>query len=472
MALIKCSECGKEISDKAAACPNCGCPVEQQAEQSVSDVSKHNLREDSPLENTNKEESSTEEAIEKTVISEESEAKTEEEAPVKKAISKKTKIIIGAVAAVVVVAVVLAVVLTKDMRAYNKATGLMEAQSCSEAVKLYSEIEGYKDSADKIAECKYYIAAGLMEDKSYEDAAKIFNEISSYSDAETRYKECQYQIAKLLYGKEQFADAAEIYKSIGEYQDASKLLKDCEYQQTVDGQFMRALTKGLIGRWDYSDEGYKADNDKEFDKMNSAEYTEYIRKCIGFEQDNVKSFADKTFTNEQFEKDAKDYINIIDKSLKAVEYYTMDYTKYNTMWNDLYARRSVLIRKFVNEYNLKVDEEHQKTLDSFIKDAGVVDEQKALEQAINEMVANFTYEVTDKGYGSIYYVINMENTTEVTFEYFGCAVDLLDENGTIVYTGYTGEIKNFVPGQKAQLEVYTGLQGSSLQFHPNYFVAQ
>ena len=27
MSLIKCSECGKEFSDKAPACPNCGCPV-------------------------------------------------------------------------------------------------------------------------------------------------------------------------------------------------------------------------------------------------------------------------------------------------------------------------------------------------------------------------------------------------------------------------------------------------------------
>lgn len=27
MTLIKCPECGKEISDKAAACPNCGCPI-------------------------------------------------------------------------------------------------------------------------------------------------------------------------------------------------------------------------------------------------------------------------------------------------------------------------------------------------------------------------------------------------------------------------------------------------------------
>lgn len=27
MALIKCSECGKEVSDKASACPNCGAPI-------------------------------------------------------------------------------------------------------------------------------------------------------------------------------------------------------------------------------------------------------------------------------------------------------------------------------------------------------------------------------------------------------------------------------------------------------------
>lgn len=34
MALIKCSECGKEISDKAAACVHCGCPVSVSAPKS------------------------------------------------------------------------------------------------------------------------------------------------------------------------------------------------------------------------------------------------------------------------------------------------------------------------------------------------------------------------------------------------------------------------------------------------------
>lgn len=29
MALVRCSECGKEFSNKAAACPNCGCPISE-----------------------------------------------------------------------------------------------------------------------------------------------------------------------------------------------------------------------------------------------------------------------------------------------------------------------------------------------------------------------------------------------------------------------------------------------------------
>lgn len=32
MALIKCPECGKEISNKAASCPNCGCPIVESGE--------------------------------------------------------------------------------------------------------------------------------------------------------------------------------------------------------------------------------------------------------------------------------------------------------------------------------------------------------------------------------------------------------------------------------------------------------
>lgn len=35
MALIKCGECGKEVSSKAVACPYCGCPIEETVKEGV-----------------------------------------------------------------------------------------------------------------------------------------------------------------------------------------------------------------------------------------------------------------------------------------------------------------------------------------------------------------------------------------------------------------------------------------------------
>lgn len=48
MALIKCSECGKEISDKAMECIHCGCPIERKQED-IKDYKKLTREEQSAL---------------------------------------------------------------------------------------------------------------------------------------------------------------------------------------------------------------------------------------------------------------------------------------------------------------------------------------------------------------------------------------------------------------------------------------
>ena len=37
MAMIKCQECGKDISDKAVSCPNCGCPISYSVKENTND---------------------------------------------------------------------------------------------------------------------------------------------------------------------------------------------------------------------------------------------------------------------------------------------------------------------------------------------------------------------------------------------------------------------------------------------------
>lgn len=46
MALIKCCECGKEISDKAAVCVNCGCPVSETISKNKADATLKSIMDD------------------------------------------------------------------------------------------------------------------------------------------------------------------------------------------------------------------------------------------------------------------------------------------------------------------------------------------------------------------------------------------------------------------------------------------
>lgn len=367
MALIKCPECGKEISDRAEKCPNCGCPIEEQKNEVDS----------------------------KTVSINNVDSKQEKS---KKKIPKK--VIVGLCSIIIIIAILVII---------------------------------------------YFIAT--MDSRNY-------------------------KTAQALYKSEKYEQALSKFNSLGDYKNSKEMVKKCEYEVSVDGRFMKALSKGLMLRWDYSDEGYKEEFGKDEEDLNSTEYTDMLRKCVNYELDSIGKFKSQKFNNDNLGKDASEYIDLLNQSLSAIDYYVMDFNKYTIMWDDLYSNRMLTIRKFVDEYGLKVDKAHQKTLDEFITNAGVAQEQNALETSIDEMVSKYTYEMKDDGYGNISYIVNLENTTNVTFDYFGCDVDVLDANGTIIYTGYTGEINDFSPGQKAQLEVYTGVQGASLKFHPNYYVKQ
>ena len=65
MALLKCPECGKDVSDKAAACPQCGCPVlemcinkeakEEQLEQDAEEFEKEEKTTDTIIESQDNE---------------------------------------------------------------------------------------------------------------------------------------------------------------------------------------------------------------------------------------------------------------------------------------------------------------------------------------------------------------------------------------------------------------------------------
>lgn len=148
MAMIKCSECRKEISDKAPACPNCGCPMEdiknQIAEKEAKIAEELKTKED--------------EKRAKVIVAE---AKKQERAEAIKALQPKDKkkgIIIAVCVLVVLIGVAIygwyfgiKVPHDKAVVAYQESV-----QKYIEAVNSYNtRIDAYNDKAKEIIKINY-----------------------------------------------------------------------------------------------------------------------------------------------------------------------------------------------------------------------------------------------------------------------------------------------------------------------------
>lgn len=350
MALIKCSECGREISDKASSCPHCGCPV------------------------TGKEELLEKSSVEKEV----SEGNNEETKPEsgksedKKKLSKRGIIAI-IVAVVVIAAVVIAYfVLTTDSRNYNAASDLFKEEKYQEALEMFTEL--------------------------------------------------------------------------GDYEDSAEMVEKCKYELSVDGQFMRSLSKGLMARW--------AESDKQEEQGNIWEDPDLYNKYCEIELEYVGDFAEQTFDNSELETDAKQYIEYLNQAKEATKFYTVDYATFSTQWSDTYANRTILLNKFVEDYGLTVKEEYQDTLDDLLIDASAAQEQIDIKDSIQKMTEQFKIETTEDEWGYKTYKISMKNTTERTFEYFSAEINLYDENQVIVGTGNTDQLSSWQPGQEASVNAW------------------
>ena len=362
MALIKCPECGKEISDRAGTCPNCGYPIEETKKKEAAD-------ETAVKEEKETKQQKNKEQAEKELSQEQKEKGTPNS---KKPFPKKAVIAIAVILVIVLAAGIGYYVMTQDSRNYKSAQQ-------------------------------------LFQDEKYEEALQKFTEL-------------------------------------GDYEDSKKMVEQCHYELSVDGQFMRGLSKGLMKRWDKNDE-YIAQG------LVSEDPDQYSEFC-DVELNEIEEFYNKTFDDPGLKEEAKLYIDSLREAKEATKYYTVDYNRYATQWADVYEKRILLIKKFVEEYGLTVDKDYQGKLDDILVDAEAVKEQLDTKESIQKMTEGFKVNVAEDEWGIKKYTVNMKNTTDLTFDYIGMEISVLDKNGNIIGNGTVSQVTSWKPGQEATVDAY------------------
>lgn len=153
---------------------------------------------------------------------------------VQRAKSTKVAIIAALVIAIVATAFWLTTKIVIPNGNYNDAVALMETGNYEEAISVFEALEGYKDSVDKILECKYDFAIDLMDAGHYEEAIAIFKAFEGYEDSADKISICEiaildrkYNDAVALMEAEMYEQAISNFEVLENYKDSKNKIEQC-----------------------------------------------------------------------------------------------------------------------------------------------------------------------------------------------------------------------------------------------------
>lgn len=206
MALIKCPECGKEISDRSKACVHCGFPLDEYTPEPIESVPRVSVIEE-PL--PVKENASSMPVVE-TAKTEEPKPSSESNAEVTPNRSLKYVII-----AVIVIAI--------GWFAVNNLVLLPN---------------------------KYEAAEQLLESGKYTDAIAAFEELGSFNNAE---KDKEYAIALAEYYAEEYEAALEHFEALDDHRNSRAYFDSIVYKPVYSE--LDSDGKEYTINWSYDDAG-------------------------------------------------------------------------------------------------------------------------------------------------------------------------------------------------------------------------
>lgn len=274
------------------------------------------------------------------------------------------------------------------------------------------------------------------------------------------FKKMQINKANKLIEQTQYSEAVKVLEKYKEDDDVKKLYDDAAYMASDEGQFLTAFAKGLMQRWELN---YP-------DPTDAATFVKYYTDYVNAELNEIGKFRDVTFSDNTFNQKVHDYIDALDKQLKSLDYYATDTVRSQADWASAYKQRSLIIKYFLNNYPVKIDDKYADIKNEFIVDANSVEAENKLKDEINNMINAGPFELVEDSYGYKTYKKNITNTTKYTFEYFGLNVQCLDDSKNIIDQEYTDQIKSFAPGQTATLEFTTDKSPSSFNVEAEYSI--
>jgi hypothetical protein len=209
----------------------------------------------------------------------------------------------------------------------------------------------------------------------------------------------------------------------------------------ADDEAMKVIASGWCQRQDALQDVQPSDSN----------YLEEVKNAIQVEIDKDTPLKDRQFENAEMQADVNAYIDSLNEQMNVTNSYGINTYDYYLNWKDAYDKRSVLLKKFVDQYGFSVPSKYQSSLDELVANGVSAKEKDSQEDALNALVASASWE-KKSSYGSYTYTAIVENTSSYDFTNVSLDVSLYDASGVKTET-YTG-VNSWKKGEKVKFEAF------------------
>lgn len=203
-----------------------------------------------------------------------------------------------------------------DFHKYNKANKLLNNNDCLNAIKVFKDLNDYKDSKDKLKQSYYCYGDELIANNEIEKVYNYFSIVNDLDENDDFIKEIIYLYA-LDIMEENEKGSIVLLKQITDYKDVNEYILKYEYSHRFDGTYVdndNTWTYALLpsqnkGYQYHSSNGY-SNNLEEF----SMQCNEDLTRCT--QHNNLNNYDyEYNFNNDTltlvvyFNKEVQDYKN-------------------------------------------------------------------------------------------------------------------------------------------------------------------
>lgn len=227
----------------------------------------------------------------------------------------------------------------------------------------------------------------------------------------------------------------------------------------ADDEVIVALADGLESRFDIAD-----------DRVESGEpqTSETFADAVQAELDALEPFRNREYDDPKLQEAVISYLNLLSDCKDLTEKYPVDSNEFYDAWQELYESRVVALRGFVENYGLKVDDDHADELNEMMVEANAAVEKDDRESAVQKLVDSIAFSQSDDGYGLYTYSATVQNTTEYDLGNVGLVLGLYDENGVRAEETYAN-VNSWPSGETVVFEAMGQTNASQIKVDLEYY---